>query len=117
MMNADEGETGPPKEDPGLGLVERIAGVVLNEEDERVFFLWRENIALQDPRVNNKALNLLVRAAMADDQIRSQLVNDTEGILDELRPKFVMPEDATIKFYDNARDTLHVVLPPRASDY
>jgi hypothetical protein len=116
-MAADQGGTGRPAENPGQPPVWHTAGELLNnEEDERVLRDWRESLILQDPRYKSKVLLKFAALAMVDEQFRSRLVNDTEGVLGELRSRADLPEGVTVKFYENTPGTLNVVLPPRGGE-
>lgn len=87
----------------------------LNAEDLGVLRRWREALILQDPRLENKGILKLVVLAMTSDEFRNRLVNDTEAVVaDFVARGLPLPEDLTLKFYDNSRDTVHIVLPPRA---
>lgn len=88
----------------------------LNDEDERIFRIWHESLVLQDPRYNHKGIGVLARVAMTNEDLRYRLINDTANFLDELRSKLDLPEDVTLKFYDNSQESLNVVLPPRSGE-
>jgi hypothetical protein len=114
-MTDYRGETGSSENDAGDGAARPTGdaldvGAALSEEDRRILRLWRESLILQDPRYDSKAVLKLAARAMADEEFRSRLVNETDKVLEEL----YKPEGTTLKFYDNTADTLNVVLPPRA---
>ncbi|MCM6776355.1 hypothetical protein NDR87_20640 [Nocardia sp. CDC159] len=88
----------------------------LGPEDEQAFSLWQHNLAMHDPRANNKGLALLVRAAMNDETLRSALLHDTAAVLRRIGAKYELPGGLTLHFHENTPDTLHVVLPPRAGE-
>jgi hypothetical protein len=87
---------------------------VLNDEDQRVLRVWRDGLVLQDPRLENKGVLKLAAIAMLDEDFRSRLVNDTEDVLKDIRSQLGIPESVTLKFFDITKDTVNIVLPPRA---
>lgn len=104
-------------EDRGQGEVWHSADELLKDDgDWRVLRLWRESLVVQDPRYNSKILLKLVALAMADEQFRSRLINDTEGVLRDLHVNSDLPEGVTLRFLENTQNTLNVVLPPRAGE-
>jgi hypothetical protein len=112
--------TGQSGEDPGQFPKRVVQDVLrtLDADDEQILRLWFESLALQDPRYDSKGIGGLAQLAMADEEFRSRLVNDTESLLEELDSKVHirahLPEGVTLKFFDNTADTLNVVLPSRS---
>jgi hypothetical protein len=102
------------KEDAPKGDDKRVAGEGLGDEDDRLFHLWLEALVLQDPRYNSKAIAVLAREAMVNEQLRSRVIIDPEGCLRELGAKVTLPEGTTVRFFDNTQTNLNVVLPSRA---
>jgi hypothetical protein len=96
------------------GGKKREAGEGLGDDDDRIFHLWLESLVIQDPRYNSKAIAVLAREAMVNEQLRSRVVSDPEGCLRELGSKVPFPEGTAVRFYENTQTTLNVVLPPRA---
>ena len=119
-MDSNQSGTGRP-EDPGQGGVNHSAFALLKDEEDRsVLRLWRESLSLLDPRYESKGLLKLVALAMVDEQIRSRLINDSEGVLRELQTErqsnvdLELSEVTNLWFLENSQDTLNVLLPPRA---
>lgn len=108
MMADETGGTGKS------GSKKREAGEGLGDDDDRIFHLWLESLVLQDPRYNSKAIAVLAREAMVNEQFRSRVVSDPEGCLRELGSKVALPDGTTVRFFDNTEATLNVVLPPIA---
>ena len=114
-MDADEGATRYGDDGP-RGLA-GLGGDSLNDDDRRVLVTWRENLTLQDPRYGSKGLFALAAYSMANDEVRSRLLNDLGGVLEEAPALAAeLPEDVTLRFFENTSDTLNVVLPPRAGE-
>ena len=87
----------------------------LNAEDQGALRRWREALVLQDPRCEHKGLLKLVLLAMTDEQFRHSLVSERSAALAKfLGSGQTLPADMTFYFYENTRDTVHIVLPPRA---
>jgi hypothetical protein len=87
----------------------------LNAEDQGALRRWREALILQDSRCEHKGLLKLVVLAMTDEQFRQSLVNDRSAALAKfLGSGLTLPADITFNFYENTRDTVNIVLPPRA---
>ena len=86
----------------------------LSEDDQNALRLWRESLSLLDMRYHSKVLLKLVARAMADDEFRSRLVNDTDAVLAELEPG--LSDGTDIRFLENSPTMLNVVLPPRAGE-
>lgn len=93
---------------------EKRIGENLSDDDQNVLRLWRESLSLLDMRYHGKALLMLVARAMADDEFRSRLVNDTDAVLSEFEPG--LPDGLQARFLDNTPTTVNVVLPPRAGE-
>jgi hypothetical protein len=88
-----------------------------NEKYGRLLVHWYESLALQDVRYYSKAVIELAHHAMVDEKFRRRLVDDTQTVLRELQDKLGdLPRDVTLKFLENTKDTLNVVLPPRAEE-
>ena len=98
----------------GYASKKRKAGEGLGDDDDRIFHLWLESLVLQDPRYNSKAIAVLAREAMVNEQLRSRVLSDPEGCLKELGSKLALPEGVGVRFLENTQATLNVVLPPRA---
>ncbi len=92
----------------------RVAGYGMSDEDEQVFRDWLESLLLQDPRYDSKAIVVLAREAIVDVDLRSRLVDDPEECLRALGAKVSLPEGFRVNFLENTKNTLNVVLPPRA---
>ena len=89
----------------------------LPEEGRAFLNEWRRGLILQDHRYNNKGLLQLVSRAMVDEEFRSRLLKDADGLLRDFSPKLEpMPQGVTIKFLENSGTVLNVVLPPRVGD-
>jgi hypothetical protein len=105
-------------EKPGEGYGAKgtgpVAGAGLGEDDERVFRVWFEGLTLQDPRYNTKAIMILAREAMVDDDRRSRILRDPPAYLREVGAAAELPHDMTVRFLTNTPETLNVVLPPLA---
>jgi hypothetical protein len=87
----------------------------LNDDDQRLLMLWRDNLSLQDPRYHGKGLAHLAYESMVDDDFRHRLVSDSQSVLADLAGKLEeLPDGVTLRFFENTSDTLNVVLPPRA---
>jgi hypothetical protein len=87
----------------------------LSIEDTAALRRWREALILQSPYGEHKSILKLVAAAMTDEAFRTRLLTDTDAVITEFkRMGWTYPDDITIKFYDNTRDVLNIVLPPRA---
>lgn len=111
-MTTNQGETGRP-EDQGQGKAKHSAFELLKDDEDRdVVRLWRESFSLLDGRYHSKALLQAVVFAMTDEQIRSRLINDTEGSLIGDQSSIDLPEGTTVRFFENTQNTLNVVLPP-----
>jgi hypothetical protein len=109
-MSDDPGQ----QKDPYAAGERRIAGYGMSDEDEQVFRDWLESLVLQDPRYNSKAIVVLAREAMVDEDFRSRVVDDPEGCLRALGAKVSLPEGFRVNFLDNTSHTLNILLPPRA---
>jgi hypothetical protein len=91
-----------------------IAGAGMPEEAELLFRDWMQSLVAQDVRYNTKAIGLLVREAMVDDRVRSQILEDPAGALRALGSRLELPSEFTVRFFDNTTTVLNVVLPPPA---
>jgi hypothetical protein len=91
-----------------------IAGAGMTDEAELIFRDWLESLTDQDIRYDEKVIGLLVRAAMVDDRLRAQVLEDPEGALHALGSSLSLPEEFTVRFSENTSRVLNVVLPPRA---
>jgi hypothetical protein len=114
VIDGQGGETMTADETGGNASKKREAGEGLGDDDDRIFHLWLESLVLQDPRYNSKAIAVLAREAMVNEQLRSRVVSDPESCLRELGYKLALPEGMAVRFLDNTQATLNVVLPPRA---
>lgn len=114
-MAADEGTT-PYAGDGPRGLA-GLGGDSLNDDDRRMLVAWRENLTLQDPRYGGKGILALAALSMANNGVRSRLLTDLDGVLEEAPAlAAALPKDVTLRFFENTSDTLHVVLPPRSGE-
>jgi len=94
-----------------------VSGDKLSAEEKRLLEVWRDSLTLLDPRYHSKGLLQLAYNAMIDEKLRARLVNDTEAVLKELRAKLdAMPAGVSVRFHENSKDTLNVVLPPPAGE-
>jgi hypothetical protein len=94
-----------------------IVSDVLNEDDKRVLRYWRESLTPLDPRYRLKSLLTLAHQAMIDEAFRSRLISETQAVLGEFQPHLIdLPKGVKLAFFENTKDTLNVVLPPRAGE-
>jgi hypothetical protein len=91
-----------------------IAGAGMSEEAELLFQDWFQSLVDQDIRYNTKPIGLLAREAMVDDRVRSQVQEDPAGVLRAAGSPLEMPDEFTVRFFENTATLLNVVLPPRA---
>jgi hypothetical protein len=90
---------------------------MFNEEDGRALVRWYEGLALQDVRYNSKALLEIAHRAMLDEEFRRRLLDDTQAVLLEIQKKLGdFPKGFTLKFLENTKETVNVVLPHRAGE-
>jgi hypothetical protein len=112
-MVDDPGGTKPYGERP---IEDRVTGDELNPEDERLWRLWVQGVAMSDYRNHSKAISWLARLAMSDAEFRDALINDTGNAVSRLPSDLHLPEGWTYRFVENTPDTVTIVLPPRAQD-
>lgn len=117
VMRGEQGGAGSHESTPRQSSQNPPAGNAINADDWRGLRHWYTSLAMQDPRLEEaKGLLKLVTLAMANDDLRSRLVHDTESVLNEFRAKLPLPDGVTLRFWENTSDTLHIVLPPRAGE-
>ncbi|MFF3412874.1 hypothetical protein ACFYW8_43495 [Streptomyces sp. NPDC002742] len=93
---------------------EGLIGSDLSKTGQNALRIWRETLALLDPRYGDKTLAKAAARAMVDEKYRRQLVKNSEVVTDENQPG--SPDTINVKFYANTPKTLHVVLPPLESE-
>jgi hypothetical protein len=82
-------------------------------DDQKALRLWFNALCLQDPRYDNKFILKLAAEAMNSEEYRTRLVHHTKELLSSLHYSPPSAETAELKFHDNTKEALHIVLPSR----
>ncbi|MFF0476445.1 hypothetical protein [Streptomyces sp. NPDC004284] len=109
-MDADQGGAGSRDSRPA----NYSSGNAMNKDDVFMLRHLQQGLIVQDARYENKGLFKLIAVAMADDEFRWRLVNDTQNVLNEFQSRLDLPNGVTVRFWENTDQTLHIVLPPPA---